>query len=96
MNPFLRRLRIGSNPSPVRDWLIMLAIAAMSFIGIVVWNIWAFDTVAGGGSIGSPSVTAPPAFSRSSIDAIHAVFANRAVEEAKYRTGEYQYADPSQ
>lgn len=96
MNPFLRRLHISSNPSPVRDWLIALTLAIMALISIVVWNIWAFDTVASGGAIGSPSVTTPPMFSRSSIDTIHAVFANRAVEEAKYRTGEYQYADPSQ
>lgn len=96
MNSFFRRLHIGSNPSPVRDWLIVLTFALMAFAGIVVWNIWAFDTVARGGSIGSPSITAPPAFSRSLIDAIHVIFANRAVEEAKYQTGGYQYADPSQ
>ena len=96
MISFLKRLRFGSNPSPVRDWLIMLTFSILVLAGIVVWNIWTFDTVANGGAIGSPAITTPSLFSRSSIEAIHTVFANRAVEESKYQTGIYQYADPSQ
>ena len=52
MISFLKRLRFGSNPSPVRDWLIMLTFSILVLAGIVVWNIWTFDTVANGGAIG--------------------------------------------
>lgn len=92
---FFSRLR-GGRQDPVRDWLMMLTLFLVACAGIIVWNIWAFDTVARGGVIGSAVVHAPPVFSRSSLDAIHAVFEKRAAEEAKYTAGEYRYADPSQ
>ncbi len=90
-----KRLRYGASIDPVRDWLVLLIVAALAFIGIVAWNIWAFDTVAGGGTIGSPAPVAPPAFSQSSLDTIRAIFASRAAEEAKYADGTYSFADPS-
>lgn len=93
---FLRRLRGGAERDPVRDWLTMLTLSLVACTGIIVWNIWAFDTVARGGTIGSTVVHTPPIFSRSSFDAINAVFEKRVAEEAKYETGEYRYADPSQ
>ncbi|MDE1919699.1 MAG: hypothetical protein KGH56_03335 [Patescibacteria group bacterium] len=96
MTSLLKHFRLGSNRNPVRDWLALLTLSIMVFAGIVVWNIWAFDTVASGGAIGAPAVTAPPIFSRSSLDAVHAVFSSRADEESKYQTGAYRYADPAQ
>ncbi len=96
MTSFLKRLRGGAQQDPVRDWLTMLTLAIVACAGIIVWNIWAFDTVARGGVIGSAIVHAPPAFSRASLDAIHAIFEKRVAEESKYETGEYRYADPSQ
>jgi hypothetical protein len=95
-NSFFRRLRSGAKGDPVRDWLLLLALALVAFIAIVVWNVWAFDTVAQGGVIGAPVSTAPPVFNRSSIDTINTVFQMRATEEAKYVTGVYRYTDPSQ
>ena len=80
---------------PARDWLTMLTLSAIIFAGIIVWNAWAFDTVASGGVIGAPATVSTPAFSRSTLDAIHAIFTTRAAEEAKYQTGVYTYADPS-
>lgn len=65
-------------------------------MGIVVWNVWAFDTIANGGVIGTTATSTPPVFNHSSLDAIRAVFQMRAVEETKYVTGVYRYADPSQ
>lgn len=93
---FLKRLRVGAREDPVRDWLVLVTFSMIAFASIVVWNVWAFDTVASGGVIGAPATGAPPVFSRSSLDAIHTVFANRAEEQAKYVTGVYRYADPSQ
>lgn len=71
-------------------------VSATILTGVIVWNVWAFDTVVQGGIIGTPSDNTSSAFSRSSLDTIHAIFASRAEEEAKYRTGAYSYADPSQ
>lgn len=81
---------------PVRDWFVLLTLSFLALVSITVWNIWAFETVAQGGAIsGSVSDTTSP-FNRSSLDAIHEVFEARATEEAKYVTGVYRYADPSQ
>ena len=96
LSSLMKRLRPAPQEDPARDWLIAIIIAMIALVGIIVWNAWAFDTVAGGGVIGSSATTAPPVFSQSSLDAIHTVFANRAAEEEKYVSGVYSYADPSQ
>lgn len=80
---------------PTRDWLILLISGVLVLIGIVVWNAWAFDTVAGGGFIGSSATSTERAFSQKSLDAIHTVFTDRAAEEAKYTSGVYHFPDPS-
>jgi hypothetical protein len=91
-----QRLHSLSALDPERDWIILLLIATVLFIGILAWNVVLFDTVATGGVIGKPLPSASPVFSRTSLDAIHAVFVNRAAEEAKYVGEGYHYADPSQ
>ncbi len=93
---YLRRMRSGIGFDPVRDWLVLLTTTFILLAGIIVWNAWAFDTVATGGTIGAASVKAPPIFDPATLDTIHTVFANRATEESKYLTGVYRYADPSQ
>ncbi|MBI2025450.1 hypothetical protein HYT04_01525 [Candidatus Kaiserbacteria bacterium] len=93
---FVSRLRDSAYIDPVRDWLIILTLFIFAFAGIVVWNVWAFDTVARGGVIGTSATSTQPVFNGSSIDAIHSVFEKRSAEEAKYITGVYRYADPSQ
>lgn len=93
---FFSRLRSVAHIDPVRDWLILFTLSILAFVSIVVWNVWAFDTVASGGVIGTAATSTPPIFNSSSLDAIHAVFSKRATEEAKYVTGVYRYADPSQ
>lgn len=93
---FLQRARDGVHQDPVRDWLALISVSAILLVGIIVWNVWAFDTVAKGGTIGTPPKGASPVFNKASLDAIHAIFAERAAEEAKYATGAYRYVDPSQ
>lgn len=95
VGPFLKRLRSGAGLDPIRDWLALLTLSAITLIGIIVWNVWAFDTVASGGTIGAPAITTPAAFSRTSLDGIHTIFASRAAEEARYETGVYSFTDPS-
>ena len=93
---FFKRLRAEARPNPARDWMVLLSFSAIVLVCIIVWNLWAFNTVTRGGTIGASATTTAPAFSRATLDAIHAVFTDRAEEEAKYRTGTYRYADPSQ
>lgn len=92
---FCKRLRSGTS-DPAHDWLTLLMLATFALAGIIVWNAWAFETVAQGGVIGSAATSSPPVFSRTSLDAIHAIFVNRAEERQKYETGVYRFADPSQ
>ncbi|MHB0865578.1 MAG: hypothetical protein ACYC1Y_01605 [Minisyncoccota bacterium] len=96
LSSFIKRTRLSSRIDPERDWLILITATLILLAGIVVWNAWAFDTVANGGSIGRPATSTPPVFNQASLDGIHAIFSARAAEEAKYASGEYQYVDPSQ
>jgi len=93
---YLKRLRTGVYQDPVRDWMVLITLSTILLAGIVVWNVWAFDTVANGGVLGNAVPKATPIFSRTSLEAIHTIFADRAAEETKYVTGVYRYADPSQ
>lgn len=93
---FLKRLHAIELQDPMRDWLVLITLSTMILAGIVVWNAWAFDTVARGGVIGASSPKSLPIFDHSSLDVIHTIFTNRAIEEEKYKTGIYRYADPSQ
>lgn len=96
IGPFMKRLRSSASPDPVRDWLVLLTVSIIALAGIIVWNVWAFDTVANGGIIGKPAAKAPAAFNNSSLDTIHAVFSSRVEKEEKYITGAYRFIDPSQ
>ena len=81
---------------PVRDWLAMLTFSAIALVSIIIWNVWAFDTVASGGVIGAVATSTPAAFNQASVDTIRTIFAKRAEEKLKYETGTYRFADPSQ
>ena len=91
-----KRFRRGVPLDPARDWIIMITFAVIVLIGTIVWDAWAFDTVARGGVIGTQATSSPVMFNRSAFDSIQAVFASRAAEEAKYVTGTYRMTDPSQ
>ncbi len=97
----LKRLRPGasdasSTPDPLRHWFVLLTLSGLILASIIVWNAWAFDTVASGGVIGDTATTTPAAFDPAAIDTLHAIIQSRAAEEEKYMTGIYRYADPSQ
>ena len=92
---FFKRFRSGTSIDPVQDWLMFLSLATVCLVGIIVWNVWAFDTVSSGGTIGAPRTETPTVFNVSSLQEIHSIFANRAAEETKYITGVYMFTDPS-
>ncbi len=93
---FFKRLQGGVHQDPVRDWLTLITLSAIMLAGIIIWNVWTFETVANGGVIGTPVSGAAPLFDRAALNTVHTIFADRAAEEVKYRTGTYRFADPSQ
>ena len=92
---FRNHTRLFSSVDPERDWIMLSSFGALVLAGIIVWNVFAFDTVASGGVIGAPTTVSKPVFNQSSIEAIRKIFEERAAEEVKYTTGYYQYVDPS-
>lgn len=92
---FWKRLRSSTSVDPVRDWLVILTLAIFALIGIIVWNVWAFDTVANGGTLGTPTTVPSILFNQSSLDTIRTIFDTRAAEEARYVNGTYRFTDPS-
>ncbi|MFA6278770.1 MAG: hypothetical protein WCS97_02020 [Candidatus Paceibacterota bacterium] len=95
INSFLKHLH--HRPlDPIRDWMVMLTLSAIALVSIIVWNIWAFNTVATGGVIGVTATSTSPVFNQTALDTIHTIFDERANEEMKYETGTYRFVDPSQ
>ncbi len=94
-NSFLKRLHSEVRQDPARDWIAVLICSAIVLVGVIVWNVWVFDTIARGGVIGSVELSSPQAFNRSFLDAAQPIFEKRAAEATKYETGVYRYTDPS-
>ncbi len=92
---FARFKKRSASLDPARDWLVLLIASMLALSCIIIWNAWAFGTVANGGVIGTAATSTKPVFDQASLDAVHAIFANRAAEQGKYVTGAYRYADPS-
>lgn len=91
----MRRVRTGA-ADPVRDWYVLIRLSAIALLGIIVFHVWAFDTVARGGTLGGRAPSTPVAIDDSSLTKIRTIFADRAGEASKYTSGTYKYADPSQ
>ncbi len=91
----LNRLHKQTQIDPVRDWFVLLTVFVLALASIIVWNVWTFDRVASGGVIGRVELPTSAVFNQTSLDTVRTIFENRASEEAKYRTGVYQYTDPS-
>lgn len=92
----LKNLKSSLRPDPERDWLVLFIGSMLVLASIIVWNIWAFDTVTRGGVIGTTATSTSPIFDQSSLDAARTIFVNRAAEELKYVAGVYHFVDPSQ
>lgn len=90
-----KKFRFNPRTDPARDWLFLVGIMILLFIGLIVWNAWAFDTVASGKNIGGVVPQSVPIFDETTLETVHTIFETRATEEAKYVTGVYRYTDPS-
>jgi hypothetical protein len=80
---------------PARDWVLLLAASALALSIIVGWNVWAFKTVTGGGTLGAHPVLTASSTAGSVLDTLPSALSDRAAEDANYVNGIYRFADPS-
>ena len=85
----------GMRLRPVRDWFILLGLFVVLLIASALWNLWFYQQVRTSADAAPPSAAALPVFSQASLEALKAIFADRAAEEAKYTEGAYTFIDPS-
>lgn len=90
------RSRMPAGMDPVRDWIAVVTMSILILIGIIVWNVWAFETIAAGGTLGKTTVPPSVSFTPSSLSSVTSIFSTREEEQNKYLTGVYRFADPSQ
>ena len=88
-------LSYGQHLRPSRDWFALLGVGGVLLVGILVYNVWVFNQLASGNTLGAQVTSSPSVFNRSSLDAIQKVFSDRAAEETKYLNGTYHFTDPS-
>lgn len=97
LTKLLNRTELAARVDPARDWLLVLIVAFGILLTIVGWSVWNFNILLRDGIAPDASaVSTEPAFNKTSVEAVRIIFADRAAEEAKYVSGVYSFADPSQ
>lgn len=83
----------GARPRPARDWLILLALAALLLAASVLWNLWFFSLIV---REGADVTTAPSADKLSGypIGIVKEIFDARSAAEDEYLNGP-RLVDPS-
>lgn len=92
----IKRLSYGDRLMPLRDWMIILVVAAVFLLGSIVWNIWLFLAVANGEILGTTPSVKSAGFNHASVEDVQTIFVKRVAEDAKYMDGTYRFVDPSQ
>lgn len=92
----LKSVRYGGRLQPLRDWILILSVAAVLLLGSMAWNAWLFIEVANGEILGAASAPTPSVFDHTSVEDVQTLFAKRSDEYQKYLTGAYRFVDPSQ
>lgn len=88
----LKGISYGKALRPSRDWLLLLGLVFICLLASVGWNLWTFTNVTEGGSVGAPAPAQDA--NASAVDSVSALFEERALEEARYRS-DYRFVDPS-
>lgn len=88
----LKGVGYGATLRPSRDWLLLLAFSFACLLISVGWNLWTFNKVTEGGSVGAG--TPVQEVGTPAVDSVTKLFEERAVEEAQYKS-EYRFVDPS-
>lgn len=92
LKKFRDAARASTHTHPVRDWFIVLGVAAVLLGCSVGWNVWMYmKTQAEAVLDGAPG---KPTFDTKAVDAVRTTFESRADEARKYES-EYRFVDPS-
>jgi hypothetical protein len=89
---YVKKVNYAGPLRPTRDWLVMLMVSAAFIVVSIGWNLWMFNKVTRGDSLGTE--TAAPVEEGVRVDRVNAIFEKRATEEARYLS-EYHFVDPS-
>lgn len=84
---------VGRHPRPMRDWFVLLGVAAV-LVGVSVgWNVWSYIQITATVAQ-TASSNAPHGFSTTTIGAVEQAFVERKEEVDRYRST-YRFVDPS-
>jgi hypothetical protein len=89
----LLALKYGNVIRPHRDWLILLTISLIVFVGSAVWNAWLFNKVIRGEFLGDAPEVAPLQ-TLDTLETVKDVLEERRVKELFYRVGS-SFVDPA-
>ena len=85
--------RIRQYPHPVRDWFLVLAVAAILLGASFGWAAWTYYQAALV-TMEKQTTTATPVLDTANVDAITTLFEKRKAEAEQY-SSTYQFVDPS-
>ncbi len=77
----------------MRNWLLLLALVLVAFVGILVWGVATFNRVVDGQTLGGSVQTNGAPKETFSFEDIESIFTSRAEEAQKYQSS--TYTDPS-
>ena len=78
---------------PVRDWLVILAVALAVLVLSALWNFWLFIQLANGKALSAVQPAQQQA-SQTSVTNVQDVFKARSTEKLNYQNT-YHFVDPS-
>lgn len=82
----------GKQLRPMRDWLFLVALFIVLFLGSIAFNVWQLSKVTAGEALsGEVTAKAPPSLT---LDSLQTLFEDRREEQARY-ISEYRFIDPS-
>ncbi len=87
----LNFFKYGARLRPARDWYVLLVLFSVALGVSIAWNLWLFEQITKGQTIGGPPPAPAPQIQ---LDTVKALFEQRAAERARY-TSEYRFVDPS-
>ncbi len=95
LNSLKKLFSYGERIRPVRDWFVLLGIAAILFVLGVLWEIALFYQLQTQKQVATPTVTQAQADDiQTEITQVQALFQKRAAEEHNYQQL-YHFVDPS-
>ena len=91
----IKKMQYGPRLRPTRDWLMLISIIAIVFVIGIVWSVLTFFHAVSSRSVSNHEPTVNTVINHSAINRVQKIFDARAVEQEKYKSGEYSFKDPS-